>query len=120
MLFDNGMLFSYSLPHMTTRMVHPTTRTALGPFFSEGARQVWLQVVMKGTSQEEIRRAIGLGRGMVNRYLYGDRRVSLDVAVRIESAFGIAPKLWLAPPAKKFRPPTLIHIPAARKSRTAA
>lgn len=106
---------------MTT--LRPTTRTRLGQFFSEGARQVWLQVVTRGTSPEEIRRAIGLGRGVLHRYLYGDRRISLDVAVRIESAFGIAPKLWLLPSRqKRFVPPTLVQLPPAstRKSRKAA
>lgn len=102
-----------------TRFV-PTTRTHLGPFFSEGARQVWLQVLMRGTSQEEIRRAIGLGRGMVHRYLYGDRQVSLRVALQFEEGWGIKPKLWLEPPRKPFVPPTLATLLESRKPRRRA
>jgi transcriptional regulator with XRE-family HTH domain len=99
---------------MTTQ--HPMSRTTLGPHFSEGARQLW-RVVERGVSQEEIRRAIGLGRGMVHRFLYGDRKMSLDVAVRIETAFGIRPALWLEPSTRPFDPSSVFVTLAKRAAR---
>lgn len=100
---------------MTTQ--HLMTRTFLGPTFSEGARLMWTRVILNGTSQESIRRALGLGRGMVPRFLYGDRRISLEVAVRVQEAFGIEAKLWLAPPTRPFDLTSLLAKLARRAER---
>lgn len=48
-------------------------------------------------SHEELRASLGLSRGALTRYIAGERRPALDVALRIQDALGIPAALWLIP-----------------------
>lgn len=63
---------------------------------------MWTTVLLHGVTQEDVRRTLGLGRGMVARLVYGDVRASLRIAHAIEVAYGIPARLWLDPPATTF------------------
>lgn len=50
-------------------------------------------------------RHLGAPEGLVNNWLYCDRRPSLDWAAKIESSLGIGLRLWAAPPVRPIVPP---------------
>lgn len=74
------------------------SRTHLGPKFSEGARLLWEAKVSQQLSIEELRRRIKASSGMVNLWLYGDKRPGLTYAHRLYVEFGIAVTLWTQKP----------------------
>lgn len=87
---------------MATR---PLLRSSLGPHFSEGARLLWLALERLGLNQTEAEARARSAKGSINRLLYGERRPGLDMALRLEEAFGIPPGAWNEPPSEPFAPP---------------
>lgn len=61
---------------------------------SEGRRLL----LLVAETQEDIARKLGVTRQVVSQYLSGETRPSLEMAVRIEDAFHIAPRVWCEPP----------------------
>jgi hypothetical protein len=87
--------------------MRPTYRRHLGPKFSEGSRLLWAVIESQG-SQEAVRRTLRTTRGVVSKWLYGDRGgddMELKFAVRVEDAFGIPVRAWLTKPTKRFKVP---------------
>ena len=80
-------------------------RMTLGPHFSEGARLLWAAIQERRLSQADVRVRVGVQPGTVTRWLYGDKIPSLESAMAIEDAFGIAARRWLEGPAAVFVPP---------------
>jgi plasmid maintenance system antidote protein VapI len=78
----------------------------LGEHFSEGSRLLWAVLAEnKGLLSEEIRTAIGAGKGTVTRLLYGDRRAGRDLAATIEKVYGIPAASWGQNPKEPFELP---------------
>jgi transcriptional regulator with XRE-family HTH domain len=77
-------------------------RTNLGLNFSEGARLLWLKMQRKGWSQTDLAGKLETSSGVVCRWLYGDRRPTLEFALVIQRVLGIAAGLWHAKPVTKF------------------
>lgn len=82
-----------------------TSRTTLGPKFTEGARLLWLTSGRMGHTQEDIRRTVGCSRGLVHRWLFGDKGIDLAYAFRVEDVYGIPARAWLSKPARRFSLP---------------
>lgn len=68
-------------------------------------------------SEEAIRVALGMSRGVVGRWLYGDRRTELDQAVRVQQVFGIPCEAWTRAPTEPFTVPD--NVPSAPDDSTA-
>lgn len=89
------------------------SRRDLGDQFNEGARLLWLALRERDWSQWELckhltgRDGETLGPGIVCRWLYGDRRPSLRMAVELRDLLGIAIETWHAEPSEPFTPPAL-------------
>lgn len=86
----------------------PTTRTKLGPHFSEGARLLWEAMEAREWTQGQLRKELGASYGRVSRWLYGDIRLNLAVAVTISEKFEIPVEAWTQKPTAEF------IVPAAR------
>ena len=91
------------------RLLH---KVRLGRHFSEGARRLWLFLAEREWSQGDLAREIATakdGRGdysaLVNRWLYGGRRPSLEHALLLKKIAGIDPSLWTELSAEPFTPP---------------
>ena len=85
-----------------------TTRKHLGPKFSEGSRLLWLALASRGLSQNAVCREVGCSDGHVNRWLYGDRGITLNFAVKLFKLYGIEVETWDAKPTERFRPPARV------------
>lgn len=78
-------------------------RTHFGPYFSEASRLLWMILSTEGEGPEWIRHQLELGKSVANRYLYGDSRPDLGMAVRIHQRFPtVEPRLWLEKPTRRF------------------
>lgn len=77
----------------------------LGSKFSEGARLLWLALLRSDTSQEGLRSAVGCTKGVVGRWLKGERRPDELRRRAIFKRFGVPPSLWDVPPRKSFSIP---------------
>jgi len=73
-------------------------RTHIGPYASEGARQLWLQLRLRNWTEAQLADAMLGPRGCSHYWLYGDRRPGLPAAVMLRDLFGIDPALWLQAP----------------------
>lgn len=82
-----------------------STRTELGPHFSEGARLLWVFMESRGMSQGALMRLLGTKAGVIPRWLYGVTRPGLDWAMKVRDALGIAPEEWTRDPTAPFVPP---------------
>lgn len=89
-------------------MAIPTTRRALGPHFSEGARLLWLAMESRGWTQGQLRKELDVASGRVSRWLYGDLRPSLTIAIVVAAKLGIPAETWTQAPREPF------IVPAAR------
>jgi hypothetical protein len=94
-------------------------RKKLGPRFSEGARHLWLFLKEHQWPPEalalEIAKATGKTynlSGLVNRWLYGDRKPSRLYANVLKKVAGILTDLWDQPSTdEKFVPPAAQKAP---------
>jgi transcriptional regulator with XRE-family HTH domain len=81
-----------------------THRRHLGEQWNEGARLLWVAMRDRGLNQAEVRKLLRgrdgeeLSEGAVSRWLYGERRPSLDLAVQIEERFGVPVAAWRRDP----------------------
>ena len=88
-------------------------RYGLGKFFSEGARQVWVQLELRSWRPADLRLALdgALGRklssGVLSRWMYGECRPSLRFGLLLQDILGVEPRLWNQVPAEPFEPPAL-------------
>lgn len=80
-------------------------RQTLGGNVSEGVRLLWLVMAEKGLTQEDVRNALGVARGVVSRWLYADRQPDLDSAVKMAAEYGIPTESWTVPPSRRFALP---------------
>lgn len=87
-----------------------SSRTELGPHFSEGARLLWNAKENQSLSHGGIARLIGATGGVVPRWLYGDTRPSWNWASKLFVTFGIPLVAWTEPPSRPFT------LPAARET----
>jgi len=96
------------------------SRRALGPKFSEGARQLWL-LMADGSTPADLARRLGADSGQCSRLLYGDRAPGLKLAGVIQEKLGIDIPLWNMPPLELFVPPAAqIAAPAPAPSEPAS
>ncbi len=85
---------------MITSMLHKVKRTR-GPLFSKGSYELWLILERENKPIEWLKNELQIkGRNVVNRYLYGTRRPSLEIGIRIAERFGIASSLFFIIPKK--------------------
>lgn len=84
------------------------TRTKqLGTHFSEGSRRLWSAMKERGWKQTDLARALGKkNTGIVNRWLYGDRRPDRNSALLLQKTLGIEVTLWDAEPSEPFTVPS--------------
>src|SRR5262245_54746603 len=82
-------------------------RRTLGPKFSEAARQLWLEVLRRGWSATQARKALDLPQGQISKLLYGERRAGRMIAEKIKLVLGIDPHLWDLAPEEEFTLPAL-------------
>lgn len=80
-----------------------TFRTRIGPEFNEGARRLW--TIIARSSQAAVTRRIACRPGQLTKWVYGDRRPSVEWAARIERELRIPARLWGEPSAMPFVPP---------------
>lgn len=79
------------------------SRSTIGPRFSEGARLLWVKaILLKGHSQETIRDLLGAPRGVVSRWLYGDRKPSLKYMEKARKVYRVPVATWLDDPTERF------------------
>jgi hypothetical protein len=81
-----------------------STRTRLGPKFSEGSRLLWVVLDERGWTQTRLRRELGTHPGEVSKILYGDREPRLDTLIAAEK-LGVPLEAWKQPPSVEFIPP---------------
>lgn len=94
-------------------MAGKTHRQSLGDHFSEGARVLWVSMGREKLSQEGLRRRLNehrdadrpMARGVINRWLYGDRKPDGEGRGMLFKSLGIDPSLWECEPRKPFAPP---------------
>lgn len=85
-------------------------RVEVGPKFSEGARQLWLALVERNWTQEEARVELGLARGMLSRWLYGERCPGGPMRVRLVERLAIPVGAWdVAPKGGAVLPPAVMR-----------
>jgi hypothetical protein len=77
-------------------------RRRLGDRFSEGARLLWLAMLRQGLSQESLRAELGRPKGVIGRWLLGDRLPDGESRGRLFKRFGIKPQAWDQKPSKPF------------------
>lgn len=85
-----------------------------GPYFSEGARRLWLKCQEKRWSQSDLARELKTGTAQVSRWLYGERRPNRHWGEEIRKLFGIDPPSWDEPPTEDF------VLPAAEEAQALA
>lgn len=86
-------------------MAIASTRTTLGPQFSEGARLLWAAMESRGWSQGQVAKAIDAKGGVVPRWLYGDIRPGWDWAKILRDTFCIPLEAWTLEATEPFIPP---------------
>ena len=91
-------------------------RTQLGQFFSEGSVLLWKATGRYEGGREELTRKLGIARGMLSTWLYGDRRPGIDKAVMLAKVLKIPVAAWLAVPSEPFSPPAMLEPPVAPAS----
>jgi transcriptional regulator with XRE-family HTH domain len=91
--------------HLGMAAARRLLRTVKGKDFSEGARRLWLALERKRLSQLDAGSLLGTDGATVCRWLYGERRPSLEFAFKIEKLFRIDAKLWLDEPTEAFEFP---------------
>lgn len=64
------------------------------PRASAGAKQLIAALEARGWSQEDLRRHIGVGRGVVSRWAAGERTPDLASALKLEATLGIPVAVW--------------------------
>jgi len=74
----------------------------LGPRFSEGARLLWVAMRRAGLSQESLRSELGCAKGVIGRWLRGDRLPDGTFRGKLFKQFGIRPQLWEHGPSRPF------------------
>lgn len=72
-------------------------RRGFGPNYNRGAQLLALALQARGLSQNRANKLLGTASGMMARWLYGDRRPSLAMAVRCLELFGIPVEAWHQP-----------------------
>lgn len=92
-----------------------THRRNLGSKFSEGARLLWSRLVASGEDLRSVPRALNCSVGLSNRWLYGDRRPSIEWAKEIQEIYGISASLWACEPTQTFELPRLWQEPGSSK-----
>lgn len=80
-------------------------RVALGRNVTEGTRLLWAELARRGWSQEDLRRSVHVARGVVGRWLYGDRLPDLASATKLQRLLGIPIEAWSAGPTEPFSLP---------------
>lgn len=83
-------------------MVLRPPRTKLGKDFSEGARQLWIELEKRGLDSASLALKLGVSRGAIWRMLVGDRSAGIDLAVAIEKELGIPVATWTRKPSRPF------------------
>lgn len=87
---------------MATRVYTDT----LGDKFSEGARLLWLAMRRSQLSQEQLRLELQLARGVIGRWLRGERRPDGKSRGTLFERFEISPTAWDSPPSEPFTLPS--------------
>jgi len=100
-------------------------RLTLGREFSEGARRLWLWLDQNGKRQADLYRLLGQtggapSKGLLPRWLYGDLRISVIWARRLETVTGVAAGLWGEDPHEEFVPPARAAAENALRASAAA
>ena len=80
-------------------------RTDLGEHFNEGARRLWLAMAKRHETAEDVTRKLGVARGMVGRWLYGDRRPDRLSTQKLVEKYRIPATAWDSPPEVAFEIP---------------
>jgi len=50
----------------------------------------------RGLTHEKVERALRVSRGVVSRWIHGDRRPTIENALRLRKRFGIEVEAWAA------------------------
>lgn len=79
-------------------------RRTLGDAFSEGSRRLWAAADELG-GVEATAAKLGTQGNQLSKWLYGDRRPSIEWAVRIQDILGIPAVEWARPATASFIPP---------------
>lgn len=87
---------------MPMRVYH---RDTLGPHFSEGARLLWVALLERRDSQQEIANEIGCLKPTLNKWLYGMRRPGTSWRIAIRRKFKVPLLAWDAKPKKPLTLP---------------
>lgn len=66
---------------------------------------MWLQMESRSVGREELTAQLACARGMVARWLFGDRAPSRTYATQIERFLGVPVAAWDEQPKKEFHPP---------------
>jgi len=77
------------------------TRKRLGVHYSEGARRLWAHLESVHMTAARFATRLGRSRSCLFRWLYGERRISLDAALAIERLTGIPASTWNSAPYRR-------------------
>lgn len=86
-------------------MARRLQRTTKGEYFTEGARRLWLVLLKRELSQAEAAAEIGTAGATLCRWLYGERRPTLEWVFKMEKAFKVPARCWSEPPTADFQFP---------------
>lgn len=81
-------------------------RTHLGSKFTEGTRQIWLQLEKRDMTIEDFTKRVQWSRGKLHRYMFGDRAPELDAVLTFQRELGIDPTDFNRPPKRAFEVPS--------------
>lgn len=90
---------------ITLRGMGVPHRCHLGTRFTEGSRQIWIQLPKAKLDVEEFTRKAGWGRGVLLKLMYGDREPNRRQSVQLHEILGIDPAEFDKPPKREFVPP---------------
>lgn len=91
-------------------------RTHFGPVFSEGARLLWRAVERESGGREALTLRLGIARGVLSTWLYGDRRPGREKSVLLATTLRIPAAAWGMPPTEACELPATIALPSPPSS----
>ena len=84
------------------------SRTGLGPHFSEGNRLLWVATRKRKIGHTQLAEMLGIKQNTAHRYMYGDRKLPLDLMLRVQKLFpSVRLPTFAVPPTRPFAPPGL-------------
>lgn len=83
-------------------MPKPSLRNTLGEHRNEGARLLWLEMNRRGLSPNGVSALLGVGSGLVSRWLFCDGKPGRALSEKIRVELDVPPGAWDAAPSAEL------------------